>query len=283
MSVLSGFTGATLITSAATNSSVAYNLNAGWTNVEAEVWGVFGTPRTPAGGFPAISQSGGVDTDGAGKISGIGSIEITYGASGVPFSRFIVDTTGRISSSATKPTPVVTLNIKGTGFTTDATGFSTPARLSLQFKGQPGPNPSNPNQTRIVGVLNGSITGPTPLSQKTAKLSGLVAYIQNSSADTAGFFVWILQQGKAMTVLDTDWTGRGSITTTNGYRLNAAGQGFSLGSSLALTGSLGPHVNNFQGTPFTFTAPVSANGKGKIAGQAVTLTNAQISASLITN
>jgi hypothetical protein len=269
---------------AATNSAVAYNLNTDWTNVEAAVWDVSGTPRTPAGGFPAITQSGSVTTDGSGKISGIGTIEITYDATGVPFSRFVVDTTGHISSSPTKTTPVVTLNIKGTGFTTDASGFSVPARLSLSFKGQPGPNPSNPNQTRIVGVLNGTITGPTPLSQNTAKLNGLVAYIPNSAANSAGFFVWILQQGKGMTVLDTDWTGRGSITTTNAYRMSANGQGFSRGSSLAFSGVLGPHTDqNSQGTPITFTAPVTANGKGKVSGQAVSLTNAVISANLIAN
>src|SRR5262249_19726627 len=130
------------------------------------------------------------------------------------------------------------------------------ARLSLSFKGQPGPRPDNTTQTRIVGVLNGTITGPTPLSQNTAKLNGLVAYIQNSFEDNAGFFVWILQQGKSMTVLDTDFTGHGSITSTNGFRLNASGQGFSRGSSLSLSGNLGPHTNNFQGNPLTFQAPV---------------------------
>ena len=87
-----------------------------------------------------------------------------------------------------------------------------------------------------------------------------------------------------MLVLDRDWAGRGSITTkTNGYKLAAKGIGSNRGSSLALAGSLGTYSNNFGANPFIFSAPVTANGKGKIAGQAVILRDAQIDASLISD
>ena len=52
---------------------------------------------------------------------------------------------------------------------------------------------------------------------------------------------------------------------------------------LALAGSLGSHTNNFGTNPIVFNAPVTASGKGKIAGQAVTLKDATIGASLITD
>src|SRR5205809_5271295 len=123
MLVWSLLTAGILVTSAATNYLVAYNLDAAWTNAEATVWDVNGAPRTPGGGFPEVSQSSAVQTDGAGKISGTGSMEITYNSTGVPFSRFATDIKGRISSTPSKPTPVVLLNIKGVGFTTDETGF----------------------------------------------------------------------------------------------------------------------------------------------------------------
>jgi hypothetical protein len=275
-------TAANLVTSAATNNLVAYNLDAVWTNTEATVWDVNGAPRTPGGGFPEISQSSAVQTDGAGKISGTGSMEITYNSTGVPFSRFATDIRGRISSTASKPTPVVLLTIKGAGFTTDETGFSAPTSLSLKFTGTPGPNPSNPNQIRIVGTVSGTIKGTTPLGEKSAKISSLVALISSSSSDPAGLSVSILQGTKTMLVLDRDWAGRGSIITrTNGYKLAVRGIGLNRGSSLALAGSLGAHTNSFGTNQFIFNAPVTANGKGKIAGQAVTLRDAELDASHI--
>ncbi len=284
LSVLLAFSGAELISSAATNNLVAYGLNASWTNAGAAVWDVRGAPRTPGGGFPEISQSSAVQTDAAGKISGTGTMEITYNSTGVPFSMFAVDIRGRISSSVSTPTPAVVLSIKGSGFTSDETGFNAPASLSLKFTGSPGPDPGNPNRLRIVGVVSGTIKGSTPLGEKSAKISGLVAFISNSSSDFTELSVSILQSARTMVVLDRDWAGRGSIITkTNGYKLGVRGIGLNRGSSLALAGSLGPHTNDFgTNQVITFDAPVTMNGKGKIAGQAVSLQDADINATLIT-
>ena len=283
--VLLGFSGPKLVSSAATNNLVGYGLDASWTNTQAAVWDVRGAPRTSGGSFPELSQSAAVQTDAAGKISGTGTMEITYNSTGVPFSRFAVDIGGRISSSISKPTSAVILSIKGSGFTTDETGFSAPASLSLKFTGSPGPDPTNPNRTRIVGTVSGTIRGSTPLGEKSAKISGLVAFISNSSAGFTELSVSILQSAKTMVVLDRDWAGHGSMNTrTNGYKLAVRGIGLNRGSSLALAGSLGAHTNDFgTNQAITFDAPVTMNGKGKIAGQAVSLQDAEINASLITD
>ena len=80
-------------------------------------------------------------------------MELLYDATGFPFSIFVVDLTGKISSSATKPDAAVQLRIKGSGYTVGSTGVATLNNLNLSFKGAPGPDPSNPNRTRIVGTL----------------------------------------------------------------------------------------------------------------------------------
>src|SRR5207245_6598195 len=100
------------------------------------------------------------------------------------------------------------------------------------------------------------------------KFSGLGAYInQNqSSSDFAALAVSILQGPRTMLIVDREWAGRGSIATkTNGYRLSARGVGSNRGNILALTGSLGPHTNNFQGNTLIFNATVTMNGQRKLS------------------
>jgi len=273
--------------SGAVETFTAYGLNIVWTNSEAVVWDVNGAPRTPGGAMPAISQAVAVDMDAAGKITGSGTTTITYNSSGLPVSRFIVDITGKISSSTAKPTPVVTIVIKGSGYTIDGSGGATTTlnKLNLKFTGQPGQDPTNPNRLRIVGTVSGTITGPTPLDAKSAKLSGLVAFISNSGSSFTDLSTVILQNTKKMLVYDSDWSGSGSIGRTNGFKLVAKGIGQNRGSSLSVSGSLGSYTNNVGTNPVVFLAPVSAAAKGKIAGQVVTgdATSAEIGAGLITD
>jgi len=89
----------------------AYTLRADWTNLEAVVWDVHGAPRTVPGTFPELTPSVSVDTDGAGKITGAGSVEMLYDGTGFPFSIFVVDITGKISSSTSKPEAAVQLRL----------------------------------------------------------------------------------------------------------------------------------------------------------------------------
>jgi len=273
--------------SAAVETFTAYGLDMVWTNSDAVVWDVNGAPRTPGGAMPAIFQSVAVDMDGSGKITGSGTTTITYNSTGVPVSRFIVDITGKISSSTAKPTPAVTIAIRGSGYTIDGSGGATTTlnKLSLKFTGQPGQDPTNPNRLRIVGTITGTITGPTPLDSRSAKLSGLVAYISNSGSSPAGLSTVILENTKKMLVYDSDWSGSGSIGRTNSFRLQARGIAQNRGSSLSVSGVLGSYTNTVGGNPVGFLAPVSASAKGKIAGQVVSgdATAADISAGLITD
>ena len=272
---------------AATETFTAYGLDITWTNSGAVIWDVNGAPRTPGGALPEISQSVAVDTDASGKITGSGTMAIAYNSTGLPLSRFVVDLTGKISSTPSKPTASVTINIKGSGYTIDGTGGATTTlnTLNLKFIGAPGPSPSNPNQTRIVGTLSGTIKGSTPLASNSAKLSGLVAFINNSSAGFAELSTPILQSTKRMLVFDPNWSGNGSINKTNGYKFHVKGIGPNRGATLNVAGGLGSYTNNVGTNPVVFLAPISAEAKGKMAGQAVSgdATSANITASLITD
>src|SRR5436309_15607850 len=94
---LSTWMGITLSCSRAVETFTAYGLDVKWTNSAAVVWSVRGAPRTPGGAVPGISQSSSVQTDGSGKITGSGTVDITYNSTtGLPLSRFVVDITGRI-------------------------------------------------------------------------------------------------------------------------------------------------------------------------------------------
>ena len=278
---------ANLSASGAVETFTAYNVSMGWTNSGAVFWEVNGAPRTPGGAMPAISEGVAVDMDGSGKITGSGTTTITYNSTGLPVSRFVVDISGKISSSTAKPTPVVTMVIKGSGYTVDGSGAATTTlnKLSLKFTGQPGTDPTNPNRLRIVGTLTGTISGPTPLDTKSAKLSGLVAFISNSGSSFTEFSTPILQDAKKMLVFDSNLSGSGSIGRTNSYRLNVKGTGQNRGSSLSVAGTLGSYTNTVGGNPVGFLAPVSASAKGKVSGQAVSgdAASASIGAGLIVN
>ena len=273
--------------SAAVETFTAYGLDIVWTNSGAVIWEVNGAPRTPGGAMPEILQSVAVDMDASGKITGSGITTITYNSAGLPVSRFVVDITGKISSTPTKPTPAVTIVIRGNGYTIDGSGGATTTlnKLSLKFTGEPGQDPTNPNRLRIVGTVTGTLTGPTPLDSRSAKLSGLVAYISNSGSGPANLSTAILQNTRKMLVYDSDWSGSGSIGRTNSFRLQARGIGRNRGSSLTVSGALGSSTNNVGTNPIVFLAPASAAAKGKIAGQAVSGdgTAADISVGLITD
>jgi hypothetical protein len=270
------------LASGAAETYVAYNLRADFTNVEAEIWDVHGAPRTVPSAFPAITPSVTVQTDGSGKISGTGSLEILYDSTSFPFSTFVIDIAGKIASSTAKPAPVVTMILKGSGYTVDANGVTTLASASLKFKGEPGPDPSNTNRTRIVGLLNGTIHGATPLGARSAKLVDVVAYINNSSSDTASLRLDIVQGAKSMLILDTDWSGHGSINTrSNTFKLSAHGAHASKGTSLVLSGAMALYTNSIGTNDIPFNAPVSLTGKGKISGQAISGTADNVRANLI--
>src|ERR1044071_2419143 len=88
----------------------AYNLDIRYTNSSAQYWSVNGGPSTTGTSFLGIDPSNGyVQTDGSGRITGSGELTVTYNTSGVPFSVFYVDYTGRVVSSATVPTTVTML------------------------------------------------------------------------------------------------------------------------------------------------------------------------------
>jgi hypothetical protein len=276
--------GGTVASRAAIATFTPYSFDAIWTNSTATVWDVNGSARTTGGTFPNFSPSGmSVQTDGSGKITGAGMMRLDYNTMGSPSTLFVVDIKGRISSSVSKPAAVVTLNLRGTGFTSDATGTNaTLTTMNLKFTGQPGVDPANANLIRIVGTLSGSIRGATPLGAPSARIDGLVAYINNSGSNPAEFSADVLQSARAMLIFDSAWTGHGAINTrTDTYKLGVRGASQNQGSTLALTGDLGSYTNNTL--PNGFAAPVTMNAKGKVEGQAVLGTNAQISVRLITN
>src|SRR6476661_3590433 len=92
----------------------AYSLTMNFSN--ATIWTVNGGPAT-LGGFPFISPSIVLHTDGAGKITGTGWFWIDY--ANEPYTAFLVDVSGKISSTTTPNSPSVTLTLKGSGYTLD--------------------------------------------------------------------------------------------------------------------------------------------------------------------
>src|ERR1051326_7874041 len=143
-----------------TETFTAYDLGINFTNATASYWSVNGAPETTGTTFLQVTpvpHTTSVQTDNAGKISGSGMVQITYNQAGVPFSVFSVTYGGQISALAGDPATATVL-IKGSGYTADGTAGPTTilSSLSLKFVGQPGVNPLNTNQLRIVGTLTGS-------------------------------------------------------------------------------------------------------------------------------
>lgn len=269
---------------AATPAYTAYSMDVSFSNAEAQYWDIYGGPRTTGTLYISLRPfSSTVMTDGSGKIVGTGELEIAYNTTGEPFSRFVVDYTGKISSTRVTPA-VVTLNIKGTGYTADGTGKPTTAlnTLALKFVGQPGINPLNNSQTRIVGMLSGAIRGATPLGAKSFSLPGVQAVITSSSATHAGLGVDVVQSASQMQVFDAVMRGKGSINTRLGtYSFTTRGTGSSRGESLSFSGFMGNYTNYVGNDPITFTAPASAQLTGKKKGQVVTGYNGSVEVDLI--
>jgi hypothetical protein len=263
----------------------AYNLGINYTNSSAQYWSINGGPNTTGTSFLQIFPSlTSVMTDGSGHISGSGELVVTYNTAGVPFSIFYVDYSGRVSASTTVPT-AVTLFIKGKGYTVDGTGRPTATNnsVNLKFTGAPGVNPLNKNQTRIVGDLTGRITGSTPLGVNQAIPA--IQAVFNGGASRSSFVNLspdILQSTKRMQLFDPFLSGLGTITDTT-YKFRANGTGTARGATFAVNGFLGPYTNNVGTNLVGFTAPISADLKGKLMGQVVSgsATPTQIDPSLI--
>ncbi len=244
-----------------------YWLEVEFTNTTATIWEVWGIPQTTSG-FPAIENwSINADTDGSGKVSGYGVVGIEENTNGVPWSYIPVEVKGKMSKKGSAATS--TLTIKGKGYRADGAGGGEAVSLNLKFTGQPGVNPLNTNQTRIVGKL----TGNWKAGKTNTKIdrSAVITQSDKWQLDVEGD---VLQNAKKMQLFDRDLTGTGSIKKNNTYSLKVKGTGWNKGSSATLTGNLGAYTNNVViGTNLTavvFQAPVTADLKGKVQGQTVT-------------
>ncbi|MEY2430180.1 MAG: hypothetical protein QOJ40_3065 [Verrucomicrobiota bacterium] len=261
----------------------AYDLGVTFTNDSAGYWSVNGAPTTTGTSFlqiTPINRSASVQTDDTGKITGTGMLQVIYNQAGLPYSIFTVTYSGQISSPSGAP-PIVKIAIKGSGYTVDGTGgpTTTANSMSLEFVGQPGPNPLNNNQTRIVGQLTGTIRGQTPLATVSATLPSLQAVISGSSSNVISLNTTVVQSNTRMVLFKTGFSGGGVIHSSGGYTLSLVGADANHGETLLFSGMMGPYTNQISGNPVGFTAPVSAQFKGKIKGQLVSGT---ADASLIT-
>src|SRR4051812_24824920 len=158
---------AAFATGSSAETFTAYALTMNFSN--ATIWTVNGGPAT-IGGFPFISPSIVLHTDGAGKITGTGWFWVDYETA--PYTAFLVDVSGKISSTTTPNSPSVTLTLKGPGYTLDGNGGATANQINARFTGRPAADPvaTNGAQT-IVGKLTGKITGASPLGANGATLN----------------------------------------------------------------------------------------------------------------
>jgi hypothetical protein len=261
----------------------AYDLGVTFTNNSAGYWSVNGAPTTTGTSFlqiTPVNRSSSVRTDDAGKITGTGMLQVIYNQSGLPYSIFTVTYLGQISSPTGAP-PIVRIAVRGSGYTIDGTGGPTTTvnSMRLEFVGQPGTNPLNSNQTRIVGQLTGTIHGQTPLATVSATLPPLQAVITGSSSNVISFNNTVVQSATRMLLFKPGFSGRGGIGSSGRYTMSLVGVGDNHGESLLFSGMMGAYTNQISGNPVGFTAPVSAQLKGKIKGQRVSGT---ADASLIT-
>jgi len=261
----------------------AYNLDIRYTNNSAQYWSVNGGPTTTGTSFLGVFPSGSsVQTDGSGRISGSGELTVTYNTSGLPYSVFYVDYVGRVFSSATVPT-TVTLLAKGRGYSVDGSGQATAINnsISLKFIGAPGVNPLNKNQTKIVGNLSGKIFGATPLGNNPT-LPAVQAVFTSSSAGFVRVTPDVLQSGRRMQLFDSSYAGLGTISGST-YKFTGRGYGLGRGALLTFSGFMGAYTNTIGTNAVGFTAPISADLKGKVLGQIVSGTAApnQINPDLI--
>ena len=255
----------------AAETFTAYNLGINYTNNSAQYWSVNGGPTTTGTSFLQIVPGFPyVQTDGFGHISGSGALTVTYNTAGVPFSVFYVDYVGRVVANAVVPT-TVTLLIKGSGYTIDGSGHATATNntISLKFTGQPGINPLNKNQTKILGNLTGMIRGPTPLGNNQAIPAVQVVFTGFASrADFVSLSPDVLQSTRRIQLFDSSLSGLGTITGST-YKLTARGSGLGRGAIIGVNGFLGSYTNFVGTNAVGFTAPISAELKGKVQGQVV--------------
>jgi hypothetical protein len=283
---LSILAGGSLAASAAASPVTygAYILDLGFTNLE--VWSIEGAISSPSGSttFPIIENNTFAETDGSGKITGGGDLTISWNSNNVPESILFVDISGKISSTTAKPTPAVTLQIKGSGFTIqDHTVLqtATPLSANLKFTG-------NATGSNILGTVSGTITGNTPLGTKTAKVTNLPVVL-NASQNNPDLNSAVLQSSKGQMTLwsvspSSTFSGNGNVKSGTSYTANLKGVDLSKGSSVSLNGAMGTYTNGVSGTNtgISFTAPTTATiSKGSIKGQAVSGAATSVTASLI--
>ena len=270
----------------AVETFTAYNLDISYTNSSAQYWSINGGPTTTGTSFLQIFPSStDVQTDGSGKITGTGELMVTYNTAGVPYSVFYVDYTGRIIANATTIPTTVTLVIKGTGFIVDGSGQATTANnsINLKFVGQPGINPLNKNQTKILGNINGAIRGPTPIGNNPVLPAVQAVFNGNTSrASFLGVSPDVLQTNRRLQLFDSSYGGSGIINGTT-YKMSGRGYGTARGATLFFSGYLGSYTNLVGTNAVGFTAPISADFKGKVLGQVVSgsATPGQINPNLI--
>src|SRR3954447_12843115 len=274
---------------AADEAFTAYSLSMAFSNTT--IWTVNGGPGTLSSS-PFIGNAVVLHTDGAGKISGSGWFWIDY--SNAPYSAFLVDMTGQIIATPAKPLPTVTLSIKGSGYTLDGNGGANLNTLKLKFVGQPGLNPVATNgETGIVGKMVGTVVGKTPFGEKSAPLN-LDAIILEAVGYPLVLSAKVVQSAKRMLLYNADFEGsgggspnfdldgKGSVNAkTSQYKFSVKGIGQQRGWAMAVSGALGPYQSTLL-TNVVFSAPVSANAKGKINGQVFSATTTDISAEIIT-
>jgi hypothetical protein len=256
------------------------------------IWTVNGGPATLPNAFPFIGNAIVLHTDGAGKISGTGWFWIDYASA--PYTAFLVDVTGKISSTPTHPVPVVTLLIKGSGYNLDGNGGATLNKINAKFTGQPGTDPNATNGANvIVGKLTGKISGTTPLGENSASLN-LDMIIPDSTATPLALSTVVIQSAKRMLLYNFEFEGNagtnpnfdldgtGAVNSAkNTYKYSVKGRGLEKGWSLAVSGALGTYNSQVR-TNVTFLAPISATAKGKLQGQAVSAQTTNITAEIIT-
>jgi hypothetical protein len=265
----------TLAASAATTTYRAYRLDVRCDdNANAKVWSVRGGPQNPVDTiYPHFDYRGGsVDTDGSGKISGVGEWRITYSSTGTPFTTFYGTVSGKLAGKIGSA-PTVTMTVKADGYTVDGTNYAKPFKGSFKFTGQAGTTPGNANNPAMVGNITGSASGSTPVDPKGFKLlSGRVAYIDRSGFDYARINADVLQSSTGkMQLFSTSIQGNGSIKDSATYKATVKGAGFDKGVSVSFSGTMGL-LNQLVGTnSVTFLAPTTAEVlKGsKLNGQAI--------------
>lgn len=288
---LSALAGGILAASAASTVTTyrAYELYATYTNADAKVWSVNGGPETPPGAiYPQfVYQYGSVDTDGAGKIYGVGVWHVYYNTNHTPFSLVYADIAGKLTGKIGSPASV-TMTIKGNGYTADGLGYADPGMVNLKFTGQPGVNPAYTNNQAMLGILTGTITGYTPLGAKYKIPAGRVSYINSSDWDYASFNADILQSSKGkMQLMSAYAQGTGTIKSDITYKATAKGLGWYKGMSVAYSGTVGIYTNGIMVGTNTivvpFLAPKTADiaKTSKVNGQAIQGSASSVGAYLV--